>query len=777
MGKINQSSISFVTRQVVSRQLESLPYVGFERTDDQPDGWLHDIKRWCSPFDLRLPSLPKFSDPGFQGVSESEYFKSGVGSVKENDIILKSIVTRFVSGERQWIPLLKNGWYFRHKAKHFLYSDNSRVEYIDPDENEDSRNYIELNAKPDILSPITAATYKRNSMFGTPFYYSNPAQRYNFTGLYQDGEELETVSTMGKIFWDRVDTTKREFIVDHTRSDVTVLRFNKEYTKSFGVVPTVHEDLGACEEIGISNGQEYMNFKLVHFPVLANDDFHLYITNSATSTWEEWDRVETWNELLNTTWSVNKKFFLDKDYGTIWFGTFANGGVPPLGYSILATYTTTLRVEYEEQNQDDCVLAIDADVNPVSQQTNQGFVFITHEISEPTNISLSINKAPISFSSPLEYGPLYVGSDYAVFKTLVSNQMGLPMKNVQVGFAMTPSSTGALDGSSSSTRTTSGRGEAFSTYQPPISADSMGHYSTIVRTSNHASYLSGYKDIILSETAEGLIDNEEQIYVYQILKDDLFLGYSNLDDYLENEVERPAWVSDPDDLLRWKEEMILTYDLQDWEGVQSDGTISGRKVVIYQLVDNQVAYPNLGTPNYDPSAINPVTGELGAIVPLKPLLVEKITDGSDDYFGRYRLIYPEDAIPDPDPNDENILIGGYWVVSSKIVEFQSQCFSSYYNTNIYSNKISVRVSLPNYLLGEYVADNLESIPYGWKFLSDLDGVASGFDGATFITINPFSGPYQVLDLVNDEDPEDAPDGWASAPFKSIGFTFDYIREV
>ena len=79
--------------------------------------------------------------------------------------------------------------------------------------------------------------------------------------------------------------------------------------------------------------------------------------------------------------------------------------------------------------------------------------------------------------------------------------------------------------------------------------------------------------------------------------------------------------------------------------------------------------------------------------------------------------------------------------------------------------------MPNYLLGEYVNEYMQKIPFGWKLPTDTDNVAAGLNGATFITVNPHSGPYKIIDLVHGEASED----WASAPFKSLGFQFEIIE--
>jgi hypothetical protein len=172
--------------------------------------------------------------------------------------------------------------------------------------------------------------------------------------------------------------------------------------------------------------------------------------------------------------------------------------------------------------------------------------------------------------------------------------------------------------------------------------------------------------------------------------------------------------------------------------------------------------------NYDATAIHPVTGELGATMPVRPVLVEKITTPGDTYEGKWRAIYPKDAVPDCDPADPSNNVGGYWLASTMSVTFQASCFSPYYNRTVYSNELSARISIPDYLLGVYTNEYLQKIPFGWKLPTNTDSVASGLNGATFITVNPHQGPYKILDLVNGTTDDD----WASSPFNTVGFKFE-----
>jgi len=756
---IPRPSISVTTKQIVTRDTSMKPYVGFEHPTDLPDGWRYDIKRWSSPFDLRLPSLPRLANPSTQGVTESEYFKSGVGSVDLGDLFVEDFEEVLQNGERHWYPEVRHGQYFRYNTDYFYYGDNSKIQYVDPTANRDSRNYIELDSTPDIGSPILAATFKRNHLKENS-YKTRVEQSYRFTGTYSGGEELETVSALGKITWANVDTTKREFFVDHSIDNLVRLWFNKDYTNTYGVVPSTYQDLAACEYLGVSTGSPWQVFYLPHFPVLSDSSFHLYV---ATDTaWEEWTKVDSWWELISTNWSyaTRNRYFLDKDLGIVYFGSADNGGIPPVGRHIVATYTTTLRIEYEELDRETKIIATDADVNPVTQSVNQGFVCVSHADLEPANIVLSINKRPIQGTNPVEYGPISVGSDYGILKASVTSSSGSPVPNIEVNFNMSPSTLGYLAGAYSSVSVTDSSGNAYTNYQPPTSADSLGFYTKTVRDTT-SPYYPGDREVILKVADAGLSNKEDEIYIYQILKDDPILGYESVDDFLLSlyNSETPAWVNDAADYARWESEMLAEYDLEDWVDSVEGTEMNGRKVVLYQIS---------GADNDDPYAIDPIDGTLGAVVPLRPYLAERIDTAGDAHEGYWRLIYPAGSILDCGPTS-SYSCGGYWVVSSKLVTFQASCWSPYYNRDIYSNTITARISLPRYLLGEYVSD-LGNVPFGWKVLGDDDNVAAGIDGATFITINPHSGPYDVIDLVGGSG---STGEWAEAPFRTLGFNFGF----
>ncbi|MCK4260727.1 MAG: hypothetical protein KAX49_17245 [Halanaerobiales bacterium] len=337
----------FRTCQLVYGEAVTKPYVGFENTN-RPEGWQYDIKRWCSIFDLKLPSLPRLFNPSTQGIVTSEYFKSGVGDVEEGDLYLSKLIDTSINNERQWVPRLENGYYYRYNTPYFYYSDNSRIQQVHPNDNKDGRNVVRLETEPLIGDPILAATFCRHPITKSIKYKLKVAQVSTFTGMYSGEEELETVTELGKILWSNVDITKREFIVDTSIEDKIYLRFNRDFVRTYGTIPIVYDDLALCEQLGISDGTDYQVFSAENFPVLVDPSYHLYIIDAIAKTWEEAIRVDTWFELLSLPAYPGIRYFVDRDFNIIYFGGIADNYVPALGSEIVVVYDATLRIEYEE---------------------------------------------------------------------------------------------------------------------------------------------------------------------------------------------------------------------------------------------------------------------------------------------------------------------------------------------------------------------------------------------------------------------------------------------
>ena len=780
---IFRPSITFRTRQIINIDVMPAPLVGFESLVEKPEGFLFDIKRWGSPFDLKLPLLPRLADSELQGVSSSEFFKSGVGSKKLGDLEVIREKEEISEYEKKWLPVMNSGHYYIFNNRYYYFSDYSRVQYIDPSENVDNRNVITLEKRPRDGSIIVAASYKRDPLTLRIEQDDVANHVSSFTGSYFLGEERETVTSTGMILWENIDTYKKEFILDGSIYNLFSLRFSRDMTRSHGIIPESLQDLGACINLGISNGTNYQMFFLRHFPIIP-ESFHLYVaTNTA---FEEWHRIDNWFTFINSASPNKNSYFLDRDLGIVYFSRGINNNIPPIGHSIVVSYSTTLRVEYEEQQKEDVLTGYDADFCPVSQFLNQGFVCISHQALYPSNITLSINK-PVLSNGPKVYGPITIGSDYALLKAKVTSYDGLPIPGTEVSFIMRPMSLGYLNGATSAIAVTNSKGEAVVSYQAPVSASDFGWYVTNakgqenVRPSTKNGYDGAtYTEFIIRDANANLLNQQNEVYMYQILKDDLLLGYDGVDEWIDRNMTPPHWATQSETTLKkWRDAVKLEQGLIDWrdvnypEGIRPDGSMFGRKVVLWKTGSDAINPVYEGNP---PPQSNPIT-----LVPIRPVSIDNITEGG---IVCTRLIYPKEQpgiyiLEDPNPEDPRTEdpstgvvtnnVGGYWFVATKSVSFQAFCWSPLENRDIYSNKIVAKVKLPPYLLGEYVNELMKKIPYGWKILSENDNISAGLNGATFICINPHPGPYKIFDLIH---PEIDNNEWADAPFKSLSFQVD-----
>jgi hypothetical protein len=153
--------------------------------------------------------------------------------------------------------------------------------------------------------------------------------------------------------------------------------------------------------------------------------------------------------------------------------------------------------------------------------------------------------------------------------------------------------------------------------------------------------------------------------------------------------------------------------------------LNGRRVIYYK---------------WDATAINPISGHSGAYAPVRPTTV---TDG--------QLLTYADTLTVPDPSASTTNLGAYWVVSDRYVNIRASAFSPRWNKTIYSNDLTLRINIPEYMKGSYISDALLDIPFGWRLPDDDYDVASALDGATYISINPVSGPYPIVDVIGGDN--------------------------
>lgn len=165
----------------------------------------------------------------------------------------------------------------------------------------------------------------------------------------------------------------------------------------------------------------------------------------------------------------------------------------------------------------------------------------------------------------------------------------------------------------------------------------------------------------------------------------------------------------------WQLENVIAFERTAEEF--SEINLNGCRRVMYEWNDN---------------IKNPTTNMMGAYYPIRPDEVDS------------ELLIFNKLLPLPDPENINSNIGGYLVVSSDIANFYAECVDPITGNIIRSNKVRIRIDIPNYLNGVSNSSGLP-IPYGFKLIQDEFNDCSGIGGATFLSINPFD--YNISDLM------------------------------
>jgi hypothetical protein len=658
----------FYTRQtiveiVVDRKL------GFE-SDDPPRGFNWDERHIA--FSSKTETLP---NPGVLknhlGLIPRSYWQNGPNQGKNGNSLKVLRVDRVYSdGVEQWSPVLHTGFFNIWRDLGYFYSDDSVIEYIDTSSVDDQgRTTHTLQRDPKLGSYISAIIFKRDSSYEI-FHWREFHHRNSFSGIFTDNVEATTLDG-DTIYWDDVDTTKREFIA-FPRNENLFLQFNQAAYEVIGstTTPTALIDFNEKHYVATSDGTDDQIIPLQYFPV-ATTDVHVYVVGASFTEYT-----------IVTSFTGADEVMIDYDLGYLIFGNGTLGGKPPEGEDVYISYYAVPRIEYEEDGYKDEFVATTVDVNPVRQSINKGFVILSRSDLEDTGVASILLETNKSFSPdyPDVYGPVYAGADWAMLKATALSSSETAIPGIDITFEITNDPyVGSIGGIGSTTRRkTSINGIAYSSYVPPATANDLGYFVT----SAPGNVITLSDDVYIADT--------DDVYTYYVLKGDA---------------------------------------LQTW----SEVTYNGRKVIVYE---------------WDASAIHPISGEDGAYIPVRP---SSITDGN--------ILNYTFSLPTPYPSDPNVNLGAYWIAADQHLSIRAYTFNERINQYIYSNTLTFRVELPPYMKGEHVSNSLKRVPFGWRILDSEHDKASALAGATFISINPVAGPYDVIDVLDGEEWDDPGGTW------------------
>ena len=156
----------------------------------------------------------------------------------------------------------------------------------------------------------------------------------------------------------------------------------------------------------------------------------------------------------------------------------------------------------------------------------------------------------------------------------------------------------------------------------------------------------------------------------------------------------------------------------------------------------------------DVEALDPHLFQQNAWVPMRPMLVEDVAAGV------YDVIYDTSIYDMPVPSGTTgpVTSGGlysYFVVAPTSVDIQASVYNSRIGREIYSNTITVDISIPDYMNGVWELEEInqleideissllteavasgQKIPLGWRLKTSNIVLAGALDGVTFLDVNP-----------------------------------------
>ncbi len=742
-----RSSKDFSTKRIVIEKVVDRR-LGHESLTPPP-AWKWDYRHVVED---KIPeTLP------FPGIKRSNllsiprtYWQNGpVSGRSGNALSILRVEEVFANGKTRWAPIIHNGDLNLWRDPTYFFSDDSVVETVSSSSIDDGGRTLHILQKTlRTGSPVLATIFRRDRN-NEYLPWRSFIRRESFTSIVDSNNAAQTTRDGDIFYWSVVDTSKREF-VSYIREEQVYCLFNQFAVEAVTStsVPAILDDFNDLEYLGSSDGSDGQTFETSRFPVSDDSSLAVYVVNATAGTWVA-------NTIVSEFTAANQ-VLLDTDLGVFTFGSSTGSTIPPdAGRAIYVAYRATPRVEYEEEGYSNTSTAIDADVSPLGQSLNKGFVTLGRTDLDIASIVLSTTK-DIYSSLGGTYGPVYLGADYAPLFATVYSSSGEVVPNAEVTFFFdTDPSFGGLGGSRSTIEKRTGiDGIARTFYVPPASIESMGYYITSTGTGS-----------ILSASTDANFIEEQDIYTYYVLKDDPFIGIAGADTEM-GEVE--------------------------WDSA----AFNGRKTIAYK---------------WDATAVNPISGHLGAYAPLRPVSITSgyeltyadtldvpdttsygvvvesgtLTSGNFNSLsdtaqtwtvnewnghvvslaatGEVRRILTNTTdtiilagnftqiptgtytILDRTPN-----LGAYWVVSDRFIILRASVYSPKLGKTIYSNPLTLRIEIPEYMKGSYISDSLQEVPFGWRIIDGTYEQASAIDGATYISINPVAGPYPIVDVIGGE---------------------------
>lgn len=445
------------------------------------------------------------------------------------------------------------------------------------------------------------------------------------------------------------------------------------------------------------------------------------------------------------------------------------GKAPDHSYTLYCRYLTLPKVRYEVTSQLERYSNNHGWLNlkPIYNIRENGIVQISTIDRHVATLDLEVNADQLFGNT---YGPVYYGTDYRGVTATARDNLGNPVNDIEITIEIN-SGPGYLNYSLREyTGISNNEGEVYSVYGVPYD------WESILKDIYSIAHNGGNTIMSIETLPVGL--TAEQIQLYQIRKDDPVLGTQG------NNVETESWgiqeatynnsyvvalfqdtdvvsryeggvcyltLTDGNNPIRLRRTIAQAIERLDANLNQFYGATlffkesipvaySAWTVESCAILEKDALEFNVNNLNasrrvmyeWRADVLHPITKQNGAYYPIRPSSVSttELT---------YDTLLP---LPEPDNIDSNI--GGYYIVSSDIVEVQARCIDPISGNVIRSEIIKIQIDIPDYLNGVTSEQGLP-VPYGFKFIKDEDIASTGIGGANFLTINPFD--YNITDLL------------------------------
>lgn len=723
---------NFDTRLVVYHRDGSGQQVGlFSKYVDHPHPvsgkkitpWEWNKRLWHHKDGDNYRYIPRPLEPILTNVPE-EYFQSGTG--EGFDLQVVEIIADNTSGIPQWHPKVEHGWAYFNSDEQYVYSDGLAQENFDSADNDASGlNMLTCSARVKPGPPI----YVRQFEYGK--WDSSVTTKYDLqlvsgfsTKFLPDGTELPLYDSFGNLQYGNIDHNKEEFVVTGINNGYYVLQTNRNYQEEVGVSVSSASDLDLCDFLGQVQNPDKDIFRTKYFPVDRTADVNIYtydVNNKAAYT--TWTVVEEKAGYVDDgSLDGGNKCYFDYDIGQVRFASknWPGANTPTEGDLVVAHYTTTLQASYEAHGSPDQKHFTTANVHPSTSGKSKGYITLYKGDLVPANITLELDLP----GSNSRKGPLNAGGGFAVARAFVTTADGLPVPNASVEFGWDINANAKVGGWQSAsgdevTLSTNSNGIATALYFAPIKLDDG------LREVLNAGTISG-SQTIFNLTKLQPIPNVSNIYLYRIKYDDPTLGDVNWNNEWQQFFAELGLVDSTENRNAEARRRAIFYTMTSVPSVPQSETAGGPgRWTIVAMADSST------------SGINPHTGSSPALLPMTASSISKTANG-------YTIAFDSTSLPDYDTD------GAYAAAGDTKAILQASVLNPRTGSRIYSNKVTVQITIPDSMSGTYIVDDLSTVPsdlaslnlslndivpFGWRLPSTSASIAAAINAVTFIDIN------------------------------------------